>query len=303
MPTYRDPRSRCVASSRRGKPGAGDMYDADQYAAVLIMRGLSDSTVRNYRCLYQRWLDWCITVDTDSANPDATQVRAWSKTIHGSRSMLAQASAMMGHLCELLDVPSVQNAIPVPRAPRGQSRALSIEDAMKLEAAAHYAGTGGTAVLVGLYTAARRGEIAGMEWEHVDFQGGRIRWWRPKVRDWHTVPLHPVLAEHLEQRVGGQWLFPGRYGGHVSPAQVWRWVLDVADQAGIGKVTPHQLRHTSITTAHDASHDLRAAQDLAGHEDPSVTVRYTRKNEERLREVVSMIDYRVIKPSRVFSQP
>lgn len=274
------------------------MIDADQYAAHLVMLGLADSTVRAYRSLFQRWLDWAITDGGDGV-PDPVGVRAWSRTIHGSRAMLGQASAMIGHLCRVLDVDDCSGAIPLPRHPSTPSRALDRDKAAALETAAHQAGIAGTAVLVGLYTAARRGEIAGMEWENVTITvdtdeptyGGFIRWWRPKVRDWHEIPLHPVLAEHLVQRRSGRWLFPGRYGGHVSPAQIWKWVGEVAEQAGVGKVTPHVLRHTSITTVNDISGDLRAAQLIAGHTDPSITARYSRVDAERLARVVSMVDY------------
>lgn len=154
-------------------------------------------------------------------------------------------------------------------------------------------GVEGSAVLVGLYTAARRSEIAGMEWERVEFAAGRITFWRDKTRDWHTVPLHPVLHDHLEGRhvPGEQWLFPGRWGGHVSPATIWAWVREVAERAGVGKVTPHQLRHTALTLMNDRSKDLRATQEVAGHVKPETTSRYTHVHEQRMREVIGQLDY------------
>lgn len=265
------------------------MIDSDQFAARLIMDGLADSTVRNYRCLYQRWLDWCRTHDRDPERLEPMDVRGWSQTIHGSRPMTDQAAAVVNHACRMHDVEESGSAIPKPRRPKRSPRSLSDDAAARLAATAHEAGIGGTACLVCLYTAARRSETAGMEWHNVGSE--TIRWWRPKTRDWHEIPLHPVLAEHLECRRGGQWLFPGRWGGHVSPATIWRWVIDVAEQAGIGHVTPHQLRATALTVVNENTGDLRAAQELAGHTDVQTTTLYTRVSERRLTAAVGALDY------------
>lgn len=297
MPTYRN--GRLLSVTRRGRDGAGAMYDADQYAAALITEGLADSTIRNYRCLYQRWIDWCITEDHSPADPNPHTVRAWSRTVHGSRAMLAQAAAMISHLCRIHDIENLSSCIPVPREPRRASKALDADKAAKLEAHAHTAGLAGSATLLGLYTAARRSEIAGMQWKYVTITeekgrlGGSLTFWRPKNRDWHTVPLNPVLAQHLQARhTSEQWLFPGRHGGHVAPAQIWRWCTKVAEDAGVGHVTPHVWRHTCLSMANDESGDLRATMDLAGHTSPEVTARYTRVGGQRLQNVVNMLDYR-----------
>ena len=51
----------------------------------------------------------------------------------------------------------------------------------------------------------------------------------------------------------------------------------IARQAGIGtRVTPHLLRHSSITNALEAGASLRKVQDLARHSDPRTTMHYDR---------------------------
>lgn len=276
------------------------MYDADQFAAHLILLGKADNTIRNYRCLYQRWLDWCATNERDAALLHPADVRAWSRTIHGSRPLLGQAAAVINHACRLHGAVESGAAIPVPREPNRPSRALPIAKASAMEAEAKVSGDAGTAAMCGLYTAARRSEIAAMEWEKFeverdpdtgDFLGGFITYWRPKTRDWLTIPYHPVLAEYLEPRRGGQWLFPGRWGGHVSPATIWKWIIKVAEQARIGHVTPHQLRHTALSRINDLTGDLRAAQLIAGHTDPSQTAKYTYVDQERVARAMAALNY------------
>lgn len=269
------------------------MIDAETFGAYLALQELSEATIRAYRPLFVRWCDYATAAGRDPFRPDPLTVRAWAAKLPGTRALVAQARAMIGHLCTALEVDDVSAAIPLPRQPQRPARALEPDAARALVAAAHRSGLAGTAVLVGLYTAARRSEIASLAWRRVDFASGQLTLERSKVRDLHTVPLHPVLASHLEDRhvPGELWVFPGRHGGHVAPATVWRWVLEVADAAGIGKVTPHQLRHTALTVANDATGDLRAVQTLAGHTDPAVTARYTRSSAGAMRRAVGALDY------------
>lgn len=271
-----------------------NIIDVDQFTAYLIMEGKSDNTLRAYRALYVRWVDWCITEGRDPMRPDPLAVRAWSRTVKSSRSMLAQASAMMGHLCRCLETDEVQDAIPVPPDRRTATyRGIEHDQAVTLARHAETAGRGGTAVLVGLYTFARVSEIASLAWARVDFDRMQLLLKRPKNRDTHDVPLHTRLAEHLAPRhiPGELWVFPGRWGGHASPATVREWMIRVADDAGVGHVTPHQLRHTSLTEANDNTGDLRAVQDLAGHRSPEETARYTRSSDRRKRAAVESLDY------------
>lgn len=267
--------------------------DADQFAGYLALAGKADDTIRNYRAMYLRWCDWAIAHDRDPHRPDPLAVRAFAAQLAGGRSLIAQARAMISHLCDALEVHQVASAVPLPAKPKPTHRALEHDQAVRFADQARVSGLKGTAVLVALYTAARRSEVASLSWSRISFDTNRLTLQRPKNRDYHTVPLHPDLAAHLaERRVAGElWVFPGRHGGHVSPATIWQWTLDVAEAAGLGRVTPHQLRHTALTDANDATGDLRAVQDFAGHANPAVTARYTRTSARRLGAAVASLDY------------
>lgn len=268
--------------------------DADQFAAYLAMRGMADASIRNYRAMFVRWTDWAIAHDRDPGRPDPLAVRAWASTLAPGRSTIAQARAMMRHLCAAAGWDDVSPVIPVPRQQRQRTyKGLEHREAVALYREALASGLKGTAVLVGLLTAARRSEIANVAWSRIDLDGRTITLVRPKTRDRLTVPLHPHLHAHLAERkvAGERWLFPGRHGGHVSPATVWQWIRDVAESAGIGKVNSHQLRHTALSEINDATEDLRAAQEIAGHEDPSITAGYTRVSDARMRAAIEALDY------------
>lgn len=267
------------------------MIDAHQYAAYLATQGRADNTIRLYRAMYIRWVDYALAHGRDPWTPDALAVRAWASTIHGSRSVMAQARGMMLNLCAAVEVEDVSGAIPVPRQPRRSRVALGRERSMQLLATSQNYGIKGFAVRMAYYTAARRSEVAGMGWPGVELDAGTITFWRSKVRDWHTVALHEDLALELSERHAGErWLFPGRWGGHVCPATIGEWITEVGDAADLGvRVTPHVLRRTALTLINEANPDIMAAMEVAGHTDPRVTAGYTVVSDERARAAINSL--------------
>jgi integrase/recombinase XerD len=181
----------------------------------------------------------------------------------------------------------------VPRKPRYGCRALSLEDASQLRQTAQlYGGREGLSVLLGLYLAARRAEIATMRWG--GYGEGRMRFQRAKSFEVADLPVHPVLGEAMDaygQRASSDYLFPGDRGRpHVGPSTVWEWIRHVGQVAGV-TVTPHVLRHTALATMNDSTGDLRATQEVAGHRDPQTTAIYTRATQARVRAAIDALEF------------
>ncbi|MDP8931159.1 MAG: site-specific integrase [Actinomycetota bacterium] len=193
----------------------------------------------------------------------------------------------------MLEVDDVSPAMPLPRKSRNlRSRALHPQQGRRLAQAADRAGIAGLAVLVGLYTGARRGEIASLAWSNIDCANDVITLVRPKTRDRLDLPLAAPLRSRLEQRhvPGDVWVFPGRLGGHVTATQIWHWVRGVA-AAAASPHHPHQLRHTYGTDVHDLSENLRTAQVAMGHTSPAVTAQYTRVTDQQMRDAIARLPY------------
>lgn len=269
------------------------MIDREQFAGYLAVNGLTDNTIRVYTAMSVRWVDWATTNGRDPYKPDPLSVRAWSKTVTGTRASLAHARSAISWWCRACQSEDVSATIPLPRKGSTAKPLLNRDQTIQLLATADTAGLAGLAVKVAVYTAGRRSEVASLKWSNVDFAGGWITLIRPKVRDLHRLPLHPALAADLEQRsgTGEDWVFPGRHGGHIAPATCWKWIGTVAQQAGIGHVTPHMLRRTSLTEINDATKDLRAAQLFAGHSRPETTALYTRVSDERLASAAAALNW------------
>lgn len=83
------------------------------------------------------------------------------------------------------------------------------------------------------------------------------------------VPIGADLADRLRAR--GGWIFEGRIDGHVSAA----YVSKLVSRALPPGVTCHKLRHRFATRALRSSKNIRAVQELLGHESLATTQVYT----------------------------
>ena len=144
-------------------------------------------------------------------------------------------------------------------------------------------------LLVALFTAQRRGNVATMQWSELDLN--RALWQIPgdktKNGSPHDVPLVPEAMRAIERRGavaedGQQYVFPGRGGGHlISPEKPLR---TVCEDAGIQPVRLHDLRRTAASWASAAGVPYPTVQTMLGHTVPDVTGVYTRVGLDSLRD-------------------
>lgn len=81
------------------------------------------------------------------------------------------------------------------------------------------------------------------------------------------------------------YLFLNRRGKNLSRVMVFIIIKDLCKSAGINKVvSPHTLRHSFATHLVEGGADLRAVQDMLGHESITTTEIYTHLSREYLRE-------------------
>ncbi len=133
-------------------------------------------------------------------------------------------------------------------------------------------------------TGLRRGELMSLTIDAV-VQIGSAYWLRVPVGKLHNdryVPLHPqlktMLDDWLDARLEGlrsDLVFLDR-GRPIPHARVDRALARVAANAGIGKVTAHQLRHTLATQAINRGMSLEAIAALLGHRTMTMTMVYAR---------------------------
>lgn len=83
---------------------------------------------------------------------------------------------------------------------------------------------------------------------------------------------------------GNDIIFLNRRGGPLSRVMVFYIIRDLAEMAGIKKkVSPHTLRHSFATHLLEGGANLRAIQDMLGHESIATTEIYLHLDRSRLR--------------------
>ncbi len=134
-----------------------------------------------------------------------------------------------------------------------------------------------TSLLVFLLTGFRRGEVAGLKWEDIDFENERITINRsaldlkshgiiikePKTPKSHrciTIPkilvsqlkLYKVWQDSLKEKLGicykdEDWVFSREDGQILHPGTYLFWLKKELKKAGLPHFTIHSLRHTNIS--------------------------------------------------------
>ncbi len=133
-------------------------------------------------------------------------------------------------------------------------------------------------------TGLRKGEFLDLTVDSV-VQIGAAYWLHVplgKLRTDRYIPLHPQLKEMLDEWVANRpaglrepYLFIER-GRRIGRQRVGDAVANAAHAAGIGRVTPHQLRHTLATQAINRGMSLEAIAALLGHKSLRMTMVYAK---------------------------
>ncbi|CAN8140237.1 site-specific tyrosine recombinase (fragment) [uncultured Thiomicrorhabdus sp.] len=93
-----------------------------------------------------------------------------------------------------------------------------------------------------------------------------------------------IRSEHALQ--GEQAVFVNRFGKRLSVRSIQNRLDKRANEAGLPtKMSPHRLRHACATHVLESSGDLRAVQEMLGHENLSTTQIYTKLDMQHLAKV------------------
>lgn len=262
--------------------------------AELAGLGLAPRSVRQYASTIERAVCYFDGEGWSLEQATPVQVATYANSLALTFGVRSTLRAALRNYWDLVEHPKPPlRAIRCPPQPAMVCKALVDDDARILAKAARARrDKKGLAVILGMYQGMRREEIATTEWLRIDSEWMRVVGKGAKSR---TIPLHAVTAEALAwMPVECEWVFPGRNGSsapHVSGSAIWNWVRTVADEAGVGDVRPHWLRHTCLATQNDNTGDLRTVQHFAGHSRPETTSGYTRVTNRRLLAASLSLDY------------
>lgn len=170
--------------------------------------------------------------------------------------------------------------VRMPKLPAGRDRRLRDGEEQRLIHAA-IASKSNEIEKIFLFaqeTAARRGEIAAMRWEHVDLN--RQTWHIPKTKNGNprTIPLSQKAVELLTgviRRIDGSvW--------GVQEDSITQAFGRICHRAGIEDLRFHDLRHEATSRLFEKGLELMDVAAITGHKDLRMLLRYTHLRPENL---------------------
>lgn len=163
----------------------------------------------------------------------------------------------------------------------------------------------------------RRGEVAGLKWEEIDFKTGKVNICRnaqytkekgvyistPKSHKSREIiinkPVLTVLKEWKRQQTllyFGQgkstdgYCFTQNEGELLNPNTVTAYIRDFGKRYNLPGMHPHALRHTMATLSIANGADVVSVSKKLGHCNPSVTLNiYSHANEEAQRRATEIL--------------
>lgn len=98
--------------------------------------------------------------------------------------------------------------------------------------------------------------------------------------------IRPLIKKKTEAE---KFIFLNRRGGQISRIMIFIIIKDLATKANIQKtISPHTFRHSFASHMVDRGADLRAVQELLGHESITTTEIYTHLQMQYLQDMVEM---------------
>jgi len=218
-----------------------------------------------------------------------------TKTINNQVAVLRR---MLSEAEELGLIPYVPTVRRLPQE-TADFDFLTFEEAEQLLAAAE--GQWWLMIFVALKTGLRQGELLGLQWRDIDFEAGRIMVSRsihrghigtPKSGRARLVPLCDDVLEALQdhQHRRSPFVFHDEQGLPLTDNKCKSPLEQAWHKAGLRRIGWHMLRHTFASHLVMRGAHIRAVQDLLGHSDIRVTMRYAHLSPDVERETVQLLN-------------
>jgi integrase/recombinase XerD len=96
------------------------------------------------------------------------------------------------------------------------------------------------------------------------------------------------IRVHIGIKAGNEaYIFLNRRGTCISRVMVFNIIKDLAARSGLKKsISPHTFRHSFATHLIEGGADLRAVQEMLGHESITTTEIYTHLDRDYLKQVI-----------------
>ena len=190
-----------------------------------------------------------------------------------------------------------------PRLRRKMPEVLSVQEIQKMLTVIDLSepqGQRNRAMVETLYACGlRASELVNLKVTHLFLEAGFIKVWGKSDKE-RLVPIGGEAVRHLRTyleevrakqdniKAGHEnVVFLNRRGAKLTRVMVFYIIKEVATLAGVTKnISPHTFRHSFATHLVEGGADLKAVQDMLGHESITTTEIYTHLDAEYLKETI-----------------
>lgn len=227
-----------------------------------------------------------------SGQSPASQARIVSG-IKGFYKYLLLEDMIRADPSQLLEAPKKQRKLPDVLSEEEISAIIAAADLSKPE------GERNRAMLETLYSCGLRvSELVSLRISGLHLDAGFIRVTGKGDKErlvpigWNAIKYIRIYLDAIRPHIPCQEkysdiLFLNRRGGQLSRVMIFLLIKDLAVKAGITKtISPHTFRHSFATHLVERGADLRAVQEMLGHESITTTEIYTHIDREYLKDTL-----------------
>lgn len=281
-----------------------------RYGSYLtVERGYSDNTRDAYVTDVSKLLNALAAADIDPTKATVDDLRTFMGDLHDLGIMPRSCARILSGIknfyrylrlegimetdpTELLESPSVGSRLP---------SVLSLEEIDALIAAMEDTPTGrrNRAIVETMYGCGLRvSELCALQISHIDFRNA-VMLIRGKGSKERLVPVNEVALTRIKNYIDtdrnevpivpadADTVFVSHRGRHLSRVMIFYILRDAAERAGIRTpLSPHTLRHSFATHLLEGGANLRAIQQMLGHESIATTQIYLHIENSRLRQEI-----------------
>ena len=294
---------------------------ADFTDYLKLEKSLSENTNEAYCRDIHHFITY-LTIQGDSIHPSEITLSffinyfAWLNELGiGARSQARMISGLKSFfnylIVEEVIVENPTDLLETPKLARKLPEILSIEEIDSMEAIIDLSkpeGQRNKAIIETLYSCGLRvSELIGLKVSDLHFTNGYIKV-TGKGNKERLVPISKKAIKEIQLynqsyrvhlNIAKQYcdiLFLNHYGRQLSRVMIFLIVKSLAEQIGLKKiVSPHTFRHSFATHLVDGGADLRAVQEMLGHESIITTEIYTHIDRQYLRDAINRFHPRSIR--------
>ncbi len=286
-----------------------ERYIKDFTAYLKIEKGLSENSVEAYVRDVRKLAD-VISLSRSPEQIDREDLKTFIATLYDlGLSPRSQARIISGIkqffkylMLEDIITEDPTEFLEMPSQGRKLPEVLTVEEIDQLQSAIDLSkqeGHRNKAIIETLYSCGLRvSELVNLRFEDIFPEEGFMRI-IGKGNKQRLVPLSPSVVkeldlyyqsmrDHIEIKKGNEaFIFLNRRGAKLTRVMIFTIIKNLADQIGLQKtISPHTFRHSFATHLLEGGANLRAIQEMLGHESITTTEIYTHLDQSFLRSAI-----------------